>query len=284
MRSRSVCSVMLIVGLGLGSVGCVFAREVGSRAYHYIAAVRPADPARRQLPGIESVCSRGSVTWVGPVGGNDVVLIDTGFDEQARAIKSVVGDRNIKAILLTHGHLDHAAGTAALDVDVYVGAADAPAVRGDNTFVALYPFLGEAFAGVPTARGPVHEVYDGDVYAVGEHNFIAVATPGHTEGSTSWLYAMDDGQTVLFGGDAVQTPEPGEIHPAPWGFSVDMNSAYDSIRKLRELDVDYLADAHIGVLAQPREAFRRAVERQHSEETILDYPLDRPTGCADDPI
>ncbi len=259
--------------------GCNFSREAGARIYHTMTLLRPADVARRQLPGgIDSVCSRGSLTWIVPVGGNDVVIVDTGFDDQARSIKYKVGNRNIKAILLTHGHLDHAAGTAAIDAPVYVGGDDAPALVGENTFTALYPRLGEAFAGIPLAMGPVHKVKDGDVVDFDGHRFLAIATPGHTDGSTSWLY---DG--ILFGGDGVQTPMPGEVHPAPSGFSSDLVVAYDSIRKLRDYDIKYLADAHIGVLENPGPAFRRAVERQHSEATIRDYPFFRPLGCGDDP-
>lgn len=282
---KSFAALLLLLSM---LTGCAASREAGARVYHVITMTKPADVARRHLPGgIESVCSRGSLTWIVPVGGagsNDVVLIDTGFDDQARAIKYQVGDRNIKAILLTHAHLDHAAGTAALDVPVYVGRADVPALEGKNNFHALWPFLGEAAAGVPHARGPIRAVDDGDVYAFDGDVFTAIATPGHTAGSTSWLYQTPGGAVVLFGGDAVQTPEEGEVHPAPWGFTADLDDAYDSIRRLRDFDVDYLADAHIGVLPNPQAAFRRAVERQHSDETITEYPFNRPMGCSDDPI
>ncbi len=284
---KLIAAILTLVALLLGGSGCSATSEAGARIYHVVTMTRPADVSRRALPdGIESVCSRGSITWIVPVSadGKDVVLVDTGFDQEARAIKYKVGDRTIKAILLTHAHLDHAAGTAALDVPVYVGRDDAAALRGKNHFRALWPSLGEAFAGVPKALGPVHAVDDGDVYAFDGQSFRAVATPGHTTGSTSWLFRTASGQNVLFGGDAVQTPEDGEVHPAPWGFTYDVNAAYDSIRKLRELDVDYLADAHIGVLPQPHDAFRRAVERQHSAETLNEYPFNRPMGCADDPI
>jgi glyoxylase-like metal-dependent hydrolase (beta-lactamase superfamily II) len=275
--------VALCVSATTSLSSCAVSRELGARVFHVVTTTRPADPARRVLPGVASVCTRGSVTWIVPVGGDDVVLVDTGFDDQARAIRAAVGDRHIRAIFLTHGHLDHAAGTHTLEAPVFVGAADAPALRGEHVFHALYPHLGEAFGGIPIARGPVHEVHEGDEFTFGTRTFLAIATPGHTNGSTSWLTTLDDGTTVLFGGDAVQTPLPGEVHPAPWGFSYDVNAAYDSIRRLRGYEVDYLADSHIGVLAHPRAAFRRAVQRQHSEDTLHDYPFSRPMGCSDDP-
>lgn len=284
MRCPPVALALVVVAV-VGA--CAASREVGARVYHVVTLTRPADVNRRFLPdGIESVCSRGSLTWIVPVSadGEEVVLVDTGFDDQARAIRHHVGDRHIQAILLTHAHLDHAAGTAALDAPVYVGRDDADALRGKNHFHALWPSLGEAFAGVPVAKGEVIPVDGGDVVVKGDAEFLAVATPGHTDGSTSWWYRTPSGAAILFGGDAVQTPEPDEVYPAPWGFTWDVDAAYDSIRKLRDLDVDYLADAHIGVLPHPRAAFRRAVERQHSDETLHNYPFNRPMGCADDPI
>ncbi|MDP2343382.1 MAG: MBL fold metallo-hydrolase [Deltaproteobacteria bacterium] len=268
-----------VVVVAAALAGCSATREIGAVSYRFMTSFRAAPVEQRQLPGIESVCSRGSITWIVPVGGDDVVLVDTGFDDQARAIKTVVGKRNIKAILLTHAHVDHAAGTHSLDAPVYVGRDDADALRGKPIFTSLWPVLGQALAGIPIAKGPIHEVDDGFLLSFpGDREFLAIATPGHTAGSTSWLY-----KGILFGGDAVQTPEHGEIHPAPVGFTRDIVAAYDSIRRLREHKIDYLADAHIGVLPNPEEALRRAVERQHDDVSILDYPFLRPLGCGGDP-
>lgn len=259
--------------------GCAVSREGGARAFQAMTKLNPSPLDRRSLPGgIESACSRGSITWVVPTDDGGVVLVDTGFDDQARAIVHVVGDRPIRAILLTHAHVDHAAGTAAIDAPVYVGRRDAPALRGEHTFAALYPHLGEAFGGIPIARGPIHEVDDGTVVVVGNRRFRAIATPGHTLGSISWL--LDD---ILFGGDAVQSPLGDDVFPAPTGFTVDMRVAYDSLRRLRDVDIAWLADAHYGVLPQPRTAIRQALERDHSDVERLVYPGLRPVGCGDDP-
>jgi glyoxylase-like metal-dependent hydrolase (beta-lactamase superfamily II) len=272
-----VVSTTVATTVGVG--GCGVTREVGARVFQGMTRLNPSSMERRSLPGgIESACSRGSITWVVPVDDGGVVLVDTGFDDQARAIKHVVGDRPIRAILLTHAHVDHAAGTAAIDAPVYVGRRDAPALRGEPTFTALYPHLGEGLAGIPKALGPIHEVDDGAVIVIGNRRFRAVATPGHTWGSVSWL--LDD---ILFGGDAVQSPLGAGIYPAPIGFTVDMRVAYDSLRRLRDVDIAWLADAHYGVLPQPAKAIREALERDHSDVSRLEYPGLRPVGCGDDP-
>ncbi len=276
---------LAVVGLLIAAqaMGCTVSREIGARSFHLLTQLWPSPMERRTLPmKIESACSRGSITWIVPVSGDedgdgDVVLVDTGFDDQARSIKAKVGGRRVVAILLTHGHLDHAAGASAIDAPVYVGAADAPALRGEATFTALYPRLGEALAGIPRAMGPVVEVKDGESFTFGRHTFTAIATPGHTHGSISWLLG-----DVLFGGDAIQSPLADEVFPAPAGYTLDLRAAYQSIRRLRDVDVAYLADAHYGVLKDPAAAFSAAVVRDHDDVSRLSYPGLRPVGCGDD--
>ena len=259
--------------------GCAASREAGARIFQVMTRVRPSPIERRALPGgIESVCSRGSITWIVPVSDGGVVLVDTGFDEEARAIRQAVGDRRIHGILLTHGHVDHAAGTASLDAPVWVGRDDAPALRGEPNFPALYPRLGEAFGGIPKAKGAIHEVMGGEVLVFGDRSFSAIPVPGHTRGSTAWLLG-----DVLFGGDAVQSPLTDGIYPAPIGFTEDIVQAYASLRRLREVPFRTLADAHYGVFDDAHTFLRDALERDHDDATRLQYPTFRPVGCGDDP-
>ena len=267
--------IVAVVVAAVG-VGCAAARELGARSFQVMTNLSPSPTDRLALPGgIEAVCSRGSLSWIVPVDDGGVVLVDTGFDDEARAIKHALRGRRLHAILLTHGHVDHAAGTSSLDAPVYVGRADAPALRGEHLFDAVYPLLGEVFAGIPVAKGVVHEVDDADVFEVGDRRFTAIAMPGHTHGSTAWL--LDD---VLFGGDALLSPLGEAVYPAALGFSVDIEEAYQSIRRLRDVNVHWLADAHYGVLKEPRPAFRRALDRDHGDvELRREFPLIRPVGC-----
>jgi glyoxylase-like metal-dependent hydrolase (beta-lactamase superfamily II) len=268
------CAVVIAL-----TAGCAASREVGARAFQTMTQLHPSPLERRALPGgIESVCSRGSITWIVPVDDGGVVLIDTGFDDEARAIRHAVGDRRIHGILLTHAHLDHAAGTSSLDAPVWVGRADAPALRGEATFPALYPRLGEALGGIPVAKGPIHEVDGGEVVGFGHRRFTAVAVPGHTRGSIAWL--LDD---VLFGGDAIQAPMGDGLYPAPVGFTEDLVQAYASLRRLRDVPFRTLADAHYGVLDNAHAFLRDAVERDHDDLDRRSYPTFRPVGCGDDP-
>lgn len=265
------------------SSGCAVIRESAALSFHSLTTLNPSPPERRTLPhGIGNVCSRGSLSWIVPV-GDAVVLVDTGFDDDAAAIRHALGDRELLGILITHGHVDHVAGTASLDAPVWVGRADLPALRGEHTFPAFYPMIGEALAGIPIARGALHPVDDGDVVTFQRGDvvvrFEAIATPGHTRGSISWRY-----ERILFGGDALQSPVDKSVYPAPPGFTEDLVAAYDSIRRMRDIDVDYLADAHYGVLENPAEAMRAALDRDHDDVERMAYPSFRPVGCGDDPV
>jgi len=269
--------VVICVVVAAVSVGCAASREFGARAFQVMTNMSPAPTiAPGLLPGgIEAVCSRGSLSWIVPVDDGGVVLVDTGFDDEARAIKHALRGRPLHAILLTHGHVDHAAGTSSLDAPVYIGRADAPALRGEHTFDAPYPLLGEIFGGIPVAKGAIHEVDDGDVYVVGNRRFTAIAMPGHTHGSIAWW--IDD---VLFSGDALLAPLGAEVYPAAPGFSIDIDAAYDSIRRLRDVDVRWLADAHYGVVREPRPALRRALDKAHGDVDVRNqFPFSHPTGC-----
>lgn len=279
-RLVTTSCALLLASMVSTFAGCPATRELGARLYHVGTILNPAPTDRRALPGgIEGVCSRGTIAWVVPVDDGGVVLVDTGYDDEARAVRHVVKERKIHAILLTHGHVDHAAGTSSLDAPVWIGRADAPAVQGRPVFRSLYPRLGEAAGGVPTAKGPVHVVDGGEVLRFGDRTFRAIAMPGHTDGSVGWL--LDD---VLFGGDAAQAPLGDEVYPAPPGFTADLVDAYDSLRRLRDVPVRWLADAHYGVVVEPLPAVRRAVERQHDEVRLRDHPAQRPVACADDPV
>jgi glyoxylase-like metal-dependent hydrolase (beta-lactamase superfamily II) len=282
LGSPSVAVVVFVVVVASITTlvpGCAASREGGARIFQMMTKTNPSPLDRRALPGgIESVCSRGSLSWIVPVDDGGVVLVDTGFDDEARAIRHAVGDRPIRGILLTHAHLDHAAGTSSLDAPVWVGRADAPALRGEPTFPALYPRLGEAFGGIPKAKGPIHEVVGGERLVFGTRSFTAIAVPGHTRGSIAWL--LDD---VLFGGDAVQSPLRDGIYPAPTGFTEDLVQAYGSLRRLRDVPFRYLADAHYGVFDNAHAFLRAAVENDHDEARRRDYPFLRPVGCGDDP-
>ncbi|QIM17031.1 MBL fold metallo-hydrolase [Leucobacter insecticola] len=118
----------------------------------------------------------------------EVIVIDPAHN--AAEIADAVGERRVRAILLTHGHDDHiraARETAALlEAPIYLHAADR------MLWDAVYD------------EAPDAELADGDVFEVAGVELHAMHTPGHSPGSTSFtapaLGAVFTGDTLFQGG------------------------------------------------------------------------------------
>jgi metallo-beta-lactamase class B len=105
---------------------------------------------------------------------------------------------DVKYILATHAHLDHAGGFARLQHDskavMIARGADAAAIergrgdRSDPQFLSI--------EGFPAVK-PVRRVADGEAVTVGPLAITAHATPGHTPGSTSWTWDSCEGARCL---------------------------------------------------------------------------------------
>ena len=122
------------------------------------------------------------------------VLVDPG-DEGARLVRAVKqSGATLEAIWLTHAHLDHVGGIAAVkrefDVPVYCHADDEPLYRNAHVQAASY--------GVPFEQpDPAdREVSEGDVLRVGSLAFTVMHAPGHAPGLCVFY-----GHGVLLAGD-----------------------------------------------------------------------------------
>ncbi|NBC36345.1 MBL fold metallo-hydrolase [Novosphingobium sp. FSY-8] len=128
-----------------------------------------------------------------------LVLIDAGLPQSVPVLAQALAARgrrlsDIRAILLTEGHYDHAGGVAAIvrasGARVYGSAWTAATLaRGisdedDPQRATIVPF--------PPFRG-VRVLGDGAVLRIGGVAFTVMATPGHTPGSLSYRWRSCDG-------------------------------------------------------------------------------------------
>ena len=137
---------------------------------------------------IERVSGRAN-TWI--VGDDDeVIVIDPG--EDATAVLDAVGDREILAVICTHGHEGH------------TGAAVAVAAR-DEAPVALHPSDKNAWREVHSGGDPEIEMDDGGKFEVADVTLEVLHSPGHSRGSCC-LYCEE--LDVVFSGDVVTETGP----------------------------------------------------------------------------
>lgn len=132
-------------------------------------------------------------------GESGAILIDGGTDKGAQAIAANIeslGVRlsDVKAILGSHEHFDHAGGFARLQrlsgAPVMVGAGAVEVIR-SGAVDPRDPQNGQLEAMVPVS-GIVRGVADGEVLTIDGREITAVATPGHTIGAISWQWESCD--------------------------------------------------------------------------------------------
>jgi len=139
----------------------------------------------RVAPGGRPGCN----TWL--IGDADeVIVVDPGSD--APAVLTAVSDREIRAVICTHGHPGHVA--AALEV----------AAR-DEAPVALHRRDALAWRETHLGREPDIEMEEGGIFEVADVALEVLHTPGHSPGSVS-LYC--EGLGAVFSGDALTADGP----------------------------------------------------------------------------
>ena len=138
------------------------------------------------------------------------VIVDPG--EEAGRFLSELGRRKwaAEAIWLTHAHIDHIMGVAALrqahpGIPIYLHPADRP----------LYDGLAEqgrwmGFSGLVPPPPADHTLTPGQVMSVGGFEFVVRHVPGHSPGHVAFVgHGMILGGDVLFSGSIGRTDLPG---------------------------------------------------------------------------
>lgn len=144
-------------------------------------------------------------------------MVDPGQDEPQ--LENYLSSHSLKltCIVLTHGHLDHVGGTAALAARHQVRIIG-PA-RGDERLMEALDIQAQSFGLPRCPRFKVDRwVGDGDrVELLPGWNFTVLATPGHTPGGVCW-YQKEEGFVIcgdaLFAGSIGRTDFPGGSYAA----------------------------------------------------------------------
>jgi len=180
------------------------------------------------------------------VGPEGPVLIETGPGSTLPAVIGALAaqgfrPRDIKHVLLTHIHLDHAGAAgwwARQGAQIYVHHVGAPHLIDPSKLLAsatrIYGDRMDTLWGefLSAPAGKVTPLYDGDVIEAGGMTFTALDTPGHAYHHHTYLLTDDNGRRIAFTGDAagVRLPQfdvvdlpapPPEFHLETWLGTLD---------------------------------------------------------------
>lgn len=152
-------------------------------------------------------------TWI--IGDDDeVIVIDPGTD--AAGVLDAVGDREILAVICTHGHAAHVA--AAIEV-----------AERDEAAVALHPRDRFLWKGSHPDDAADIEMAEGGIFEVADVALEVIHAPGHTLGSVC-LYCEDLG--AVFTGHVMLAEGPATPDDEFPNFSGQLNAIGENLLTL----------------------------------------------------
>ena len=183
------------------------------------------------------------------------ILIDGGLTQTAPQIAANIqklGFRleDVKLILNSHMHYDHAGGIAALQRASGARVAASPAARraleagGVMADDPQFAF-GKEHNEFPAVKN-VREVADGQELSVGKLRITAHFTPGHTPGGTSWTWTSCEGATCL---SMVYADSLNSVS-AP-GFKFSGDATHPSLVPVFQHSIDVVAALKCDILLAP---------------------------------
>jgi metallo-beta-lactamase class B len=170
-----------------------------------------------------------------------MILLDGGYDTTAPQILANIrtlgfDPRQVKVLISSHGHLDHAGGFARLKREtgatLYSSAADgALMTRGGKGDFGL----GDVAAYPPVT--PDRTVKDGQQVSLGGWTLTAHLTPGHTRGCTTWTFPVTVAGKVRQGLALCSTTilsmyRLDKAHESYPGIAADYEKSYATWRRL----------------------------------------------------
>ncbi|MDA1094646.1 MAG: metallo-beta-lactamase [Acidobacteria bacterium] len=203
----------LILLLGLAAVGAVFVLRVWARNG---SGQQPAEPF--QIASNFYYVGANDVTSFLITGPEGHVLIDGGYSDTPPLVLASIARlgfdiRDVKVLLNSEPHMDHAGGLSALQQasggELWASEASANVIAsgGDDASMsvfgggekpaavlvglALHAFSWIGAGSYPPARVD-HRFKDGDTIRVGPIALTAHITGGHTRGCTSWSFKVRD--------------------------------------------------------------------------------------------
>ena len=198
--------------------------------------------------------------------GDGLIMLDSGYRESLYLVldsmyRCGLDPRDLRYIIHSHGHIDHAAATRELveltGAETWIGEGDLAMVDGSRPELSWAPEYEMAF---PPPFTPDHLLRDGDRIELGNVAIDCVATPGHTPGVFSFFWNVEDRGRVCragtFGGAGLNSMQSDYIRRYHLE-AEDWRGAFRrSLRRLKGEKVDLFIGNHAGQNHTP-ERYRR---------------------------
>ena len=208
------------------------------------------------------------------------VLLDGGLSQSAplivdNIVKLGFKPEDIKLVLVSHGHFDHAGGVHALQrhTGATVAASESTTQalqRGENTPDDPQFGFGKEFNGFPPVKD-VKVVRDREVLTVGKTAMTVHLIPGHTPGSTAYTWqSCESGRCLnIVYADSLTSPSaPG------FKYGRRLVEFRDSIEKVAALPCDIVLSPHPSFTQVDQKLKKRAALNGKGPDPFID-----PNGC-----
>lgn len=213
-----------------------------------------------------------------------VALIDPGPSTTLQTLKRTLGERglhvrDIRHLLLTHIHLDHAGVTGSLvrenpDIEVYVHERGAPHLADPSKLLAsatrLYGQDMDRLWGevLPTPVSSLRPLTGGETIAVAGRELRVAYTPGHATHHVSYF---DPASRVAFVGDTagIRRGQSTYVMPPAPPPDIDLDTWRESEAKILAWDPDTLFLTHFGPFGSPRLQFQQLRENLEAWSRIV---------------
>ena len=199
-------------------------------------------------------------------------LVDCGPATTVDTLIDALGDRQPRALLLTHIHFDHAGGAGALverwpELEVYVHRRGARHLADPERLEAsARRVFGDAFderfgALTPIPERNLHPLDGGESV----HGHRALDTPGHA--SHHITYVDDEGRAFVGDVAATRLFEGGPVLPATPPPDIDVETWLASLRLVQEQEPAWLGLPHFGAVEDAAAHLDAAIVsiRRHAE-------------------